>query len=130
MARILVVDDQPHMTHIVAKTLGRIGHDVVRACDGADALERLRAEPFDLLISDVDMPRMDGLTLVRHRDVVDRLRAVVMLTGRCDFDDLGLEYCAEKIHSLPKPFSPSRLVQLIERLLLQDDSSIEATATV
>ncbi|MFQ5805739.1 MAG: response regulator [Phycisphaerae bacterium] len=122
MARVLAVDDQPHMTYIVATWLAENGHEVVRASDGAAALELLRAEPFDLLITDVDMPHMDGLSLLSHHEVMDRLVGIIVLTGRCDFQDLDASCCKEKIHLLPKPFSPSGLAQLVEGLIATEPS--------
>jgi CheY-like chemotaxis protein len=113
MARILAVDDQPHMTHIIAHWLTEQGHEVVCASDGARALELLRAESFDVLVTDVDMPGMDGLTLLRQRDLIDRLLAVVVLTGRSDYADLHGPPGGAKVHFLPKPFSPSELARLV-----------------
>ncbi len=127
MARILAVDDQPHMTCIIAHWLTEQGHEVVCASDGARALELLRTEPFDVLITDVDMPRMDGLTLLRQRDVVDRLLAVVVITGRSDYPDLNGASGNEKIHILPKPFSPSELARLV-RLACHEGRSTEASS--
>jgi DNA-binding NtrC family response regulator len=127
MARILAVDDQPHMTWVIANWLGKHGHEVVRAFDGAAAAERLRGESFDLLITDVDMPRMDGLSLLSERDAIDRLRGVVVLTGRQDYKELGSIYGKDKIHILPKPFSPSRLVQLVDKLLSDEHSPSAAS---
>ena len=122
MARVLAVDDEPHMTYIIATWLTKNGHEVVRAPDGAAALELLRAEPFDVLITDVDMPRMDGLSLLSHRDAVERLRGIVVLTGRCDYKELDLSCPKEKVQLLPKPFGPSRLVELVEGLLSLESS--------
>ncbi len=117
MARVLAVDDQPHMTYVIATWLTENGHEVVRASDGAVALELLRAEPFDVLITDVDMPRMDGLALLGHREAVEPLRGIVVLTGRCDYKELDAPWCKEKTRLLPKPFSPSGLAQLVDELL-------------
>ena len=122
MARVLAVDDQPHMACVIATWLTKNGHEVVCASDGAAALELLRAEPFDVLITDVDMPRMDGLSLLSHHDAVERLRGIVVLTGRCDYKDLDPSCCKEKIRLLPKPFSPSGLAQLVEQLLSSEFS--------
>jgi DNA-binding NtrC family response regulator len=116
MARILAVDDQPHMTCIIARWLARQGHEVVRADDGRAALELLRSQPFDILVSDVDMPGMDGLSLVAQGDVTARLRAVILITGRHDYRQLRPN-CRAALHVLPKPFSPNRLAQLIEEIL-------------
>jgi len=117
MARILVVDDQPHVSRTIANWLTRAGHAVVRASDGAAALELLRAESFDILITDVDMPELDGLSLLRQSDVIGRLRGVVVVTGRHDHGTLAATHGRGSIHVMPKPFSPSRLAELVEQLL-------------
>ena len=117
MARVLVVDDKPHITHVIASWLKTKGHDVSRADDGDTALELLRTETFDILVTDVDMPRMDGLSLIAHQDVVERLRGIVVLTGRDDYADLIATFSREKTRLLPKPFSPTRLTQLVDKLM-------------
>ncbi len=117
VARVLAVDDEPHMTRVVATWLTKNGHEVVCASDGGAALELLRAEPFDVLITDVDMPHMDGLSLLSQRDVVERLRGIVLITGRCDYKNLVSSCPKEMVRLLPKPFSPSRLAEFVEELL-------------
>ena len=62
---ILVVDDEPNMRRVLQILLERLGHTVVLADDGAAALERLAADSVDLIISDLRMPRLDGLGLQR-----------------------------------------------------------------
>ncbi len=114
MARVLAVDDQPHLTFIICSLLTKNGHDVTRACDGAAALEWLMAEKFDVLVTDVDMPRMDGLTLLSHHEAVDGLCGIVVLTSRDDFRELGLSHCHDRIEFLPKPFSPIKLAEVVD----------------
>lgn len=118
MARILAVDDQPHLTFIIHSLLSKNGHDVTRVCDGVAALERLMAEKFDVLITDVDMPRMDGLTLLSHREAVDDLCGIIVLTSRDDFRELGVSHSCDRIAFLPKPFSPMKLSELVDRFVL------------
>ena len=117
MARILAVDDQPHMTHVIASWLAKMGHEVVRADDGLAALRLLRTRPFDILITDVDMPGMDGLSLLGYSDAVEPLRGIIVLTGRCDYKHLVPCSCSHKTHLFPKPFSPTGLTQLVEELV-------------
>ena len=78
--RILVVDDEPAVRTLVAKTLAECEYDVETAEDGPSALERLKASSYDLLITDLKMPGMDGLSVVREvrrqSDV-----PIVILTG-------------------------------------------------
>ncbi|HEU5395322.1 MAG TPA: response regulator, partial [Candidatus Methylomirabilis sp.] len=80
-ARILVVDDEPDMVETVARILTRLGHESVTATDGRAALEALERDRPDLVLTDLRMPGMDGLTLIRQ---VKRIRAelpVIIITG-------------------------------------------------
>lgn len=65
--RVLVVDDEPGIRDLLAKTLGLADYEVETAADGPAALERLHTATYDLLIVDLKMPGMDGLTVVRAR---------------------------------------------------------------
>ena len=79
--RVLVVDDEPSMRELMSKILALGNYDVDTASDGSIALDRMRALSYDLLIADLKMPGMDGLTLLRH---AKRLRAnlpVIIITG-------------------------------------------------
>ena len=66
MARILAVDDSASMRQMVSFTLKGAGHEVVEAVDGVDALSKAKGTTFDLVISDVNMPNMDGITLIKE----------------------------------------------------------------
>ncbi|MDZ4370615.1 MAG: response regulator [Phenylobacterium sp.] len=67
--KVLHVDDDPMNLRVVQEILGAFGHEAVMACSGADALERLSVEPFDLMLLDIHMPGMTGI------EVIQRLRA-------------------------------------------------------
>ena len=80
-ARVLVVDDEASIRDLLAKTLALAEYDVETAPDATTALSRVRASEYDLLIADLRMPGMDGLTLIRQ---VKRIRAelpIVIITG-------------------------------------------------
>lgn len=66
MATILVADDRPTNRQFLVTLLGYVGHRVLEASDGLEALEVVRAEPPDLMIVDIVMPRMDGVEFVRE----------------------------------------------------------------
>jgi len=117
MARILTVDDQPHITACLKIFLQRHGHEVHRACNGVLALERLRNESFDVLVTDVDMPEMNGLDLIAHEDAVRDLRVILVLTGRTDYKKLAALQKDPHVHLAPKPFSPSTIASQIEQAL-------------
>lgn len=111
MARILVCDDEEGIRIFVARALELDGHDTVQAADGAHALEAMAcgAQRFDLLITDIRMPVMDGIELARSvlQEAPDT--AILMMTGFADQRDaaLGLELSVHDI--LIKPFSLAAL---------------------
>ena len=118
MARILVVEDDQHTSRVISLWLKRNGHEVSTAGDGNKALEMIRATHPDLLVTDVNIPGMDGLNLlelVRAESLMPR-RAII-LTSRCD--QMEIEARASKLGAVvhPKPFSPLRLTETIESAL-------------
>ncbi|TWT41177.1 Alkaline phosphatase synthesis transcriptional regulatory protein PhoP [Phycisphaerae bacterium RAS1] len=115
MARIVIAEDQPHIRHVMSLWLRKHGHDVVEACNGAAALDALRGVPADLLITDVNMPEMDGIELTRCAfGACATLRRVFVVTSRCDQADILLQLCDPRVSVLPKPFSPSQLLREVE----------------
>ncbi|WP_438431386.1 response regulator transcription factor [Gorillibacterium sp. sgz500922] len=115
MAKILVVDDDPHIRELVRHFLGREGFEVSEAEDGQAALERMEQAPADLAVLDIMMPRVDGWTLCR------RLRReydipILMLTARGQTADKvrGFELGADDY--LAKPFDPPELVARVKAL--------------
>ena len=114
MASVLVVDDDAHLREVARFALARAGHAVELAADGALALERIARGGIDLIVLDVLMPELDGLSLCR------RLRGqvpIVMLSSRGEETDrvLGLELGADDY--LAKPFSPRELVARVAAVL-------------
>ena len=65
MARILIVDDKPSMRRVLAKALGKPGLDVDTATNGEDALEHMRKCTYDVVVTDLRMPKLDGIGLLR-----------------------------------------------------------------
>ncbi len=81
MAKVLLVDDEPTILRAYSALLLKAGYDVEKAADGAEALGRLRSQSFDVIVSDISMPRMSGLDFLRavrerDQDVVRRLAAL------------------------------------------------------
>ncbi len=79
--RILVVDDEASIRDLLAKTLALAEYDVDLAADGGAALERIRMYPYDLLIADLKMPGMDGLTVIREARRFSSDLPVIIITG-------------------------------------------------
>lgn len=117
MARILVVDDEPHVTRIIGSWLEQNGHRVVRADNGQAALDLFEAEPFELLVTDVGMPELDGLGLLRALSGKEWPRGVIVLTARHDYEALAARHRERHIRLMPKPFSPRQIAELVEELL-------------
>lgn len=118
MARILVAEDDRHISRVIAMWLQRHGHEVVQAFDGPKALELVRQTRPDLLVTDVNMPGMDGLDLleaVRSESLLKH--GAIVLTSRCD--QAEIESRAGRLGATvhPKPFSPLHLMEAIETAL-------------
>ncbi len=118
MAYILLAEDEPHIIRIMHMWLERHGHDVNDAANGALALAFLRENPVDLLITDMNMPEMDGLQLVHAvRDELKMSMPIILLSARCDQTELLQQSAGLDVNLRAKPFTPSRLVDDISRLL-------------
>ncbi len=113
-----MVDDEPALRQIFANWLERMGcHQVRTAEDGEAALGVLQAESFDLLISDVRMPRMDGITLVRKLGEVERsIPSIIFVSGFGDVDER--EMYGQGVEAfLAKPLRMDELIEVIRRAL-------------
>lgn len=118
MARIIVVEDDVHMLRMISMWLQRNGHEVCEAPDGLAAREQLVDGQFDIVVSDVNMPGMDGISLVRWLRLDHESRIpVILLSSRCDQLAISEQLEPFEVEIYPKPFSPSKLVSLIERKL-------------
>ena len=118
MPRILIVDDEAHILRVMSMWLGRHGYDILEAPHGGRALEILEHEHVDLIITDMNMPVLDGLELVRAvRERRGLAVPVLLLTARCDQQRLAEQVRPYRVHLYPKPFVPSRLVADIDQLL-------------
>lgn len=86
MANILVTDDDEHLRRLICATLEFAGHSVAEAADGADALRHLESQRADLLITDMHMPGMDGLSLTRELRRMPDAPSIIGMSGH-DFAD-------------------------------------------
>lgn len=115
---ILVVDDELHVRSSLANMIRRVspGYDVQEAKDGEEALDKLETMPFDLVITDLRMPGVDGLTLSKHIYEHWRSTAIIMLTGYAEFHyaQTALRYGVKEY--LLKPASAEQIHEAIERV--------------
>ena len=119
MSRILAVDDSASMRQMVAFTLKAAGFDVAEAADGSIALDLARKEKFSLVLADVNMPVMDGISLVKNlRTLPDyKFTPLLMLTTEATPEKKQEGKAAGATGWLVKPFNPEQLVTTIKRVL-------------
>jgi two-component system response regulator MprA len=124
--RILIVDDEPAVREALQRSLAFEGYDTEVAVDGADALEKATAYQPDLVVLDIQMPRMDGMTAARRMRGAGTTTPILMLTARDTVGDrvTGLDAGADDY--LVKPFELDELFARIRALLRR--SSYTATA--
>lgn len=119
MPLILAVDDSPSMRKMVSFTLTGAGHQVVEAVDGIDAYEKAQAQAFDLVLTDQNMPRLDGLGLTRKLREHPRFKTVPILVLTTESSDLMKQAgrAAGATGWLVKPFDPARLLDVISKVI-------------
>ena len=118
--KILAVDDSPTMRRIIVNTLKRAGfNDVTEATDGKDALAKLNVDKFNFIITDWNMPEMDGLTFVTTLRTMDQYKQmpVLMVTTRSVKDDIVEAMKAGVNNYIVKPFTPDTLREKIQQVL-------------
>jgi signal transduction histidine kinase/ActR/RegA family two-component response regulator len=110
---ILVVDDEAPVQAVLARMLARSGHTVVQAGDGAEAVARAGQERWDLIISDVTMPRLNGPGMIQRLRDLGVTTPVILMTGRVDGDGLAYAQSSDSVALLPKPFDRATLLAAI-----------------
>ena len=118
MARILVVDDEPDIRHIIRIVLEGEGHEVTEADDGLTAYEVAREQRVDLVLLDAMMPGMDGYQLLdKLLGLDDFVAPVVMVTGRSDAEGMYMEMDGGAIDHISKPFTTEEMRDTVSRML-------------
>lgn len=118
MATILLVEDEVHILRVMSLWLTRHGHRVVEACDGADAMEKITQTKVDIIVSDMNMPKMTGLELIQWvREDHNLSVPFILVTARCDQTSLRKSVEPYGVQLYSKPFIPSQLVRDIEQAL-------------
>ncbi len=116
---IMIVDDSASLRQVVAIALRSAGFDVIEGCDGKDALSKLTGQRVHLIISDVNMPNMDGIALVRAIKELPayRFTPIVMLTTESQEAKKKEGQAAGAKAWMLKPFSPPQLLAVVNKLL-------------
>lgn len=119
MANILAVDDSASIRQMVSFTLKAAGHVVTDAADGKQALECAKKQQFDLVLTDVNMPVMDGLALTRELRQLSsyRFTPILVLTTEAGVDKKQAGRAAGATGWLVKPFNPDQLLATAKKVL-------------
>lgn len=119
MPKIMVVDDSNSMRGLIKQALTAAGHEIIEAVDGEDALNRVNGATIDLFLCDVNMPRIDGLTLVKRLRALAQFKfsPILMLTTEVDPEKKRIAKEAGATGWLVKPFQPDQLLATIRKVL-------------
>ena len=115
--RIVVAEDDVHLLRVISMWLERNGFEVHQARNGREGQNLVRRIRPDILITDVNMPEMDGVTLARTvLEEAPHPPGVIVLSCRVDMVGIGAELGDERVLHHAKPFSPSRLIEEVQEL--------------
>ena len=117
---IMVVDDSASLRQVVGIALRSAGYDVVEGCDGKDALAKLTGQKINLVISDVNMPNMDGISFVKALKQLPayRFTPVIMLTTESQEAKKAEGQAAGAKAWVVKPFRPETMLAAVQKLVL------------
>lgn len=117
---ILVVDDSASIRQVVGIALRGAGYSVLEACDGKDALNKMTGQKINLIISDVNMPNMDGISFLKavkqHPNY--KFTPVIMLTTEAGQDKMAEGRAAGAKAWVVKPFQPPQMLDAVAKLVL------------
>jgi two-component system chemotaxis response regulator CheY len=118
-ASILAVDDSASMRQMVSFTLKGAGYDVVEAADGVEALNIAKSRPVSLVITDVNMPNMDGISLIKELRSLPsyKFTPLLMLTTESGADKKQQGKAAGATGWIVKPFNPDQLLKTVSKVI-------------
>ena len=116
--RILTIDDSKTMRDMLMLTLAEAGFDVLQAVDGQDGLDVLVNEQVDVVITDINMPRMDGYEVIRQlrKNPTHKTTPILVLTTESETDKKNLAREAGATGWMVKPFDPDRLIETVRKV--------------
>ena len=116
---ILVIDDSSSVRSVVGIALKGAGYSVIQACDGKDALAKLNGQKIHLVVSDVNMPNMDGITFVKELKKLPNYKftPVCILTTEAEQSKMQEGKAAGAKAWIVKPFQPPKLLDVVSKLI-------------
>jgi two-component system chemotaxis response regulator CheY len=117
---ILIVDDSASVRQVVGISLRQAGYEVIEGVDGKDALTKLKGQKVHLIISDVNMPNMDGISMVKAVKEMPayKFTPIVMLTTESQEEKKRQGQAAGAKAWVVKPFKPDQLLAVVQKLVL------------
>ena len=117
---VMIVDDSTSLRQVVSIALKGAGYDVIEACDGKDALSKLDGVKINLIISDVNMPNMDGITFVKEAKKLANYKftPVIMLTTESQETKKAEGQAAGAKAWVVKPFKPEQMLTAVSKLVM------------
>jgi two-component system, chemotaxis family, chemotaxis protein CheY len=117
---ILIVDDSASIRQVVGIALKSAGYDTIEAVDGKDALSKLNGQKIHLIISDVNMPNMDGITFVKEAKKIQEYKftPIIMLTTESQEGKKQEGQAAGAKAWVVKPFQPAQMLAAVSKLIL------------
>jgi CheY-like chemotaxis protein len=122
LGRVLLADDHPEVVSVVSRLLDRSGYDMVTARDGAEALQRFTPGAFDLVLLDVNMPRIDGVAATREIHRRDQAVSILLITGEASSDQMRTATAAGATSIFAKPMDLALLEQLARTYVVETRS--------
>lgn len=130
MIKILVVEDDSDLNRFLAISLHNIGYDVVSCYNGLEALEQLGSNKFDLLLTDIMMPKMNGFELAENVRATDKTTPIIFLTAKDDKPSKMLGYNIGIDEYVTKPFDIDILIMTIKAILRRAKIEAEKEITI
>jgi DNA-binding response OmpR family regulator len=118
--KILMADDEPYILEIMAKKIAQAGYKVVTAPDGEEALAKIKSEDPDIILLDLNMPKMDGFEVLknlRENPPSKKWQPVIIISARTDLDDMKKGFSLEADHYLTKPCNVPDILKAIRLMI-------------
>lgn len=124
--KILVVEDEESIRRLVRMTLAALGHEVIEAADGEEAMELVREERPDLIVLDIMLPKLDGWGVLRElrRSGLRRKTRVLLLTAKSSETDFVMGWRLGVDEYMTKPFDPDELAMVVDQTLMMSAEAI------
>lgn len=119
MKAVLTVDDSPSIRQMVKLVLGQAGFEVHEAADGIEGLEKAKSKPVQMIVTDLNMPRMDGITLVRELRKLPTYKGVPIILLTTESDESFKKQAKEAGATgwITKPFKQEQLIAVAQKVL-------------